>query len=144
MCGAARKTPDVQLMLGRPTPGALGRRILAVLLSVALLGATTVVREFDLSILKRRVAGVGATIRVKRGEAVLLRWRTDEAVSLHLHGYNLRVNLSPLAPTSMRFEAGVAGRFAITAHDFGALAAHEAHQKKHREMTLLHLEVLPE
>ena len=40
--------------------------------------------------------------------------------------------------------AGVAGRFAITAHEFGAVADHEAPPRKHREITLLYLEVLPE
>jgi hypothetical protein len=44
----------------------------------------------------------------------------------------------------MRFEAGVAGRFAITAHEFGTVADHEAAPRKHREITLLYLEVLPE
>ena len=44
----------------------------------------------------------------------------------------------------MRFEADVAGRFPITAHEFGAVAAHEASPQKHRELTLLYLEVLPE
>lgn len=136
--------PNVQLIFGWPALGAFGRRAVGVLLGVALLGAASTVREFDLSILKRRIEGGGATIRVTRGETVLLRWRTDEAVSLHVHGYDLRANLSPLAPTSMRFEAGVAGRFPITAHEFGAAADHETRRKKHRETTLLHLEVLPE
>jgi len=143
-CAAQQAMPNVQLTFGWPALGALGRRALAVLLGVALLGAAAAVREFDLNILKRRIEGGGATIRVKRGETVLLRWRTDEAASLHVHGYDLRAKLSPLAPTSMRFEARVAGRFAITAHEFGAVADHESRQKEHRETTLLHLEVLPE
>lgn len=136
--------PNAQLIFGWPALGAFGRRALAALLSVALLGAAPVAREFDLSILKRRIEGGGTTIRVKRGETVLLRWRTDEAVSLHVHGYDLRANLSPLGSTSMRFEADVAGRFAITAHEFGVVANHGARQKRHRETALLHLEVLPE
>lgn len=44
----------------------------------------------------------------------------------------------------MRFEAGVAGRFAITAHEFGAIADRGARPQKHRETTLLYIEVLPE
>jgi hypothetical protein len=44
----------------------------------------------------------------------------------------------------MRFEAGLAGRFPITAHEVGTVAAHEAPPRKHREITLLYLEVLPE
>jgi len=121
-----------------------GRRTAAVLLSVALLGAASVVREFDLSIVERRVDGSTSTIRVKRGDTVLLRWRADESVSLHLHGYDLQADLSPASSTSMRFDAGVSGRFAITGHEFGAVANQDARPKKHREITLLYLEVLPE
>lgn len=118
--------------------------ILAVLLGVLLLGAAPAVREFDLSIVKRRIEGNVSTIRVRQGETVLLRWRTDEAVELHVHGYDLRIQLSPSQPASMRFEARVAGRFPIAAHAFGAMADHRAQPKKHRETTLLYLEVLPQ
>lgn len=127
-----------------PAPGAFGKRALAVLLCVTLLGAAPVVREFDLGILKRRIEGNAATIRVKRGETVLLRWRTDEPVLLHMHGYDLQARVSPSAPASMRFVAGVAGRFAITVHEFGARADHGPRPQKHRETTLLYIEVLPE
>jgi len=143
-CAAQLRKPKVGGLLGWPALSAFGRRTLAVLLSAALLGAASAVREFDLNIVKRRVEGSAATIRVDRGATVLLRWRTDEAVSLHVHGYDLRASLSPAAPTMMRFEAGIAGRFAITAHEFGAAADHGAQPKKHREITLLYLEVLPE
>jgi hypothetical protein len=102
------------------------------------------VREFDISIRDRRVEGSASTIRVKRGETVLLRWRTDEAVALHVHGYDLRATVSPGSPKTIRLEAGVAGRFPITAHEFGALADQDARPNKHREVTLLYLEVLPE
>ena len=74
----------------------------------------------------------------------MLRWRTDEAVSLHVHGYDLQANLSPASPTSVSFEAGVAGRFAITAHEFGAVADQSVPPKKHRDIVLLYLEVLPQ
>lgn len=124
--------------------GAFGGRILVVLMSLALLGATPTVREFDLDIVARRVDGGTSTLRVKRGDTVMLRWRTDEVVVLHLHGYDIRERVSPAAATTTRFEARVAGRFAITAHGFGAGADHRSHSKKHREITLIYLEVLPE
>ena len=101
-------------------------------------------REFEISIRDRRVEGSASTLRVKRGETVLLRFRTDEAVSLHVHGYDVQVNLSPASPDPVRFEAKVAGRFPITAHQFGATADPHARPNKHREVTLLYLEVLPE
>lgn len=127
-----------------PESRAIVERVLTVLLSLALLGAASVVREFDLSILKRRVEGNLSTIRVKRGDTVLLRWRSDEAVLLHVHGYDLRASLAPAVPANMRFEASAAGRFAISAHEFGTAADPVGRAKRHREITLLYLEVLPE
>ena len=133
-----------QRPVGWPAWGAFASRTAAAILGVALLCAASAVREFELSIHERRVEGGTSTIRVKRGETVLLRWRTDEAVSLHVHGYDLEATLSPKSSSTMRFEAGVAGRFPITAHAFGAVADQDARPKKHREITLLYLEVLPE
>jgi hypothetical protein len=118
-------------------------RFALVLLGATLLCGASAVREFDVGIRDRRVEGGAPTLRVKRGETVLLRWRTDEAVSLHVHGYDLRAKLSPASPATLRFEAAVAGRFPITAHEFGAAAAGTG-SKSHREVTLLYLEVLPE
>jgi hypothetical protein len=136
--------PNMKLSFGGLAMRAVGRRSAAVILGFALLGAATAEREFDISIVQRRAEGSTSTIRVKRGDSVILRWRTDEAVSLHVHGYDIQANLSPASSTRMRIEAGVAGRFPITAHEFGAAAAHEASPRKHREITLLYLEVLPE
>lgn len=141
---AQQGKPIIERSLAWPAPSALARGALVALVSASLLGAAPAVREFDLSIVKRRVEGSASSIRVKRGETVLLRWRSDEAVSLHVHGYDLQVKVSPAAPASVRFEAGVAGRFGITAHEYGAAAEHGADRKKHRERTLLYLEVLPE
>jgi hypothetical protein len=132
------------MSLGGRVPGEFWRRSTIVLIGVALLGAASVVREFDISIRDRRVEGRAATLQVNRGDTVLMRWRTDEAVSLHVHGYDLQANLSPTSPRTIRFEATVAGRFPITAHEFGAAADGDAGPKKHREVTLLYLEVLPE
>jgi len=134
----------MEVSFGWLSLGGVGQRTAAVLLGLALLSAASPAREFDISIVGRRVEGTTTTIRVKRGDSVILRWRTDEAVSLHVHGYDIRANLSPASSTRLRFEAGVAGRFAITAHEFGAVADHEAPSQKHREITLLYLEVLPE
>jgi len=119
-------------------------RAAIVLLGVVLLCGAAAAREFEIGIRDRRVEGSASTLRVRRGETVLLRFRTDEAVSLHVHGYDVQVKVSPTAPALSRFEATVAGRFPITAHEFGAVADPKARPKGHREVTLLHLEVLPE
>ena len=119
-------------------------RAATVLLGVVLLCGAAAAREFEIGIRDRRVEGSASTLRVKRGETVVLRFRTDEAVSLHVHGYDLHVKLSPASPASTRFEAKVAGRFPITAHEFGAAADPKARPQSPREVTLLYLEVLPE
>lgn len=143
--GAARRVVRTAAasIADRASSVSRGRAAIVLLGWVLLCGASTV-REFEISIRDRRVEGTAATLRVKRGESVLLRWRTDEAVSVHVHGYDIRANLSAGPPKSMPFEAGIAGRFPITAHAFGADAGREAGPKRHREVTLLYLEVLPE
>jgi hypothetical protein len=120
------------------------RRATTVVVGIALLGAASTVREFDISIRDRRVEGGASTLRVMRGETVVLRWYADEAVSLHIHGYDLQVELAAATPQITRFDATVAGRFPIAAHEFGAAADTNARPKPHRELTLLYLEVLPE
>lgn len=112
-------------------------------LAVDTLGSSQTLREFDLGIVKRRVEGNVTTIVVDRGDRVVLRWRADEAVTIHLHGYDLHAELTPVARADMRFLAGIAGRFPITAHEFGASTHQGAQTKRHRETTLLYLEVQP-
>lgn len=144
LCASQQGLRSFASSMGRRGPGGFWRRSAIVLLGAALLAAASAVREFDVSIRDRRVEGNASTLRVKRGDTVLLRWRTDEAVSLHVHGYDLHANLSAASPATIRFEATVAGRFPITAHEFGAVADQGARPKSHREVTLLYLEVLPE
>lgn len=80
---------------------------------------------------KRRVTAVrNKTIRVTEGDDVRIDWTSDEAVDLHLHGYDIEAGAAPGRPASMAFRAHTAGRFPVTAHNFG-----------HR--TLLYLEVYP-
>lgn len=114
------------------------------ILGVALLAAASAVREFDVSLRDGRAEGGVSTLRVHRGETVVLRVRSDRAVSLHVHGYDLEVAVPAAEPATLRFEAAVAGRFPIAAHDSGAAAARDTRTSKHRETTLLYLEVRPE
>jgi hypothetical protein len=132
------------MSIGRRGSGEFGKRCAIVLLGVALLGAASAVREFDVSIRDRHVEGGASTLRVKRGDTVLMRWRSDEAVSLHVHGYDLRADLSATSPSIIRFEATILGRFPISAHEFGGADEGVARPKSHHEVTLLYLEVLPE
>jgi hypothetical protein len=117
---------------------------------------------FELSIEQRRVEVTDDTIRVRQGQRVQLSWSTDEAASIHLHGYDIRASLEPGSPVVWEFEANAAGRFPIEAHGFGhAEKAAETHdQSDHSnhedhsaqlptsaaesaETTLLYFEVYP-
>jgi len=60
----------------------------------------------------RTSSGIG-WIRVHQGETVELNWTTDEHVSLHLHGYNMALQLPKGAKSKMRVRAKKAGRFPV-------------------------------
>lgn len=115
------------------------RAFLAAGAAVALLGASAARAEnkiIDVVIEARKVVGDNVA-RVAQGDAVTLRWSTDEAVSVHLHGYDLKLSIAPDAPTEMTFEAFAAGRFPVTSHGFGG------HGHDDEEVVLLYLEVHP-
>ena len=108
---------------------------------------------FDLVIAERRVELEDETIRVVRGQTVTLRFSTDEAAEIHLHGYDVVAKLVPGTPDTLTFKAEATGRFPITAHHFGPApgAGHEhtdhAHDagasEQEEEKTLLYVEVHP-
>lgn len=103
------------------------------------LGAGAQAQTFDLHIRQRQLVDHQGPIRVKQGNAVTLRWHTDETVDLHLHGYDLEQVAKPEAAAVFTFEAYATGRFPITAHGFGA----SGHGGGHAETVLVYLEVLP-
>ena len=93
--------------------------------------------SFELSIVDREVAHEEDTIRVTQGERVELRWTTDEATSIHLHGYDIEVSLKPNRPFTMAFDADASGRFPITSHGFEGRSesgpSHEHDEHEHGE-----------
>jgi hypothetical protein len=114
---------------------------LMALLIVAPLHAISAERNVDFVIAKRRVAVPPPTFAVVRGDIAVLRWTSDEAVTIHLHGYDVALALAPGKGATMRVPATAAGRFPITSHGFGGAAKHGGH---HREQPLAFLEVRPE
>lgn len=96
-------------------------------------------RAFDLRIVRRKIEPSAGTLRVTAGDQVELRWTTDEATTVHLHGYDIELALDPAAERRMRFEANATGRYPIGAHGFGS----DSGKGSHREFVLLYLEVLP-
>ena len=81
------------------------------------------------------ISGGTGVVRVTQGESVELRWSTDEATELHLHGYNIKTKVDTDGEAVMNLKARAAGRFAIESHGFGT--------DHHAEKTLIYLEVLP-
>jgi hypothetical protein len=82
------------------------------------LAATRKRHVINLKIQRRQVMTERQTIRISEGDEVLINWTTDEALELHLHGYNIHVIATPDHPVSMSFRAHTAGRFPIAAHIF--------------------------
>ena len=76
-------------------------------------------------------AGGLGVVRVTQGEVVELRWTSDEATEVHLHGYNAGADLRAEGETVLPFEAKFGGRFALEAHVHGG------------DKTILYVEVRP-
>jgi FtsP/CotA-like multicopper oxidase with cupredoxin domain len=55
-------------------------------------------------------------IRVQQGDAVTLRWTSDQALTLHVHGYDVERGVVPGATATMGFTARATGRFPIEVH----------------------------
>ena len=98
-----------------------------------------------LQIKNQKIAGAPRTIRVTQGDMVHLRFTSDEATDLHLHGYDIEKSAKPGAPAVFSFKATAAGRFPITFH--GAKGhghgGENSKRKGPRETTLIFLEVHP-
>ena len=60
---------------------------------------------------------------VARGRTVVIRVTSDVADHVHLHGYDLMVDVAPGAPATMRFTADAPGRFEIELEDSGVQIA---------------------
>ncbi len=91
--------------------------------------------RIEVRIENRKVIGAHV-IRVTQGQLVEMVWTTDEAAELHIHGYDIRFEISPDTPAEVSFTAHATGRFAVTSHGFGG-------QHGHGHDTLVYIEVYP-
>lgn len=97
-------------------------------------------RQFAVTIHQRKVEAADNVIRVTVGDGVEIVLTADEAAELHLHGYDLKLSLSPDVPGTIRFTATIAGRFPLEAHQFGATPGSGRHRASG---PLLYIEVYP-
>jgi len=120
-------------MIRNRAPHRLNRRhFITAAAAIALIGPARAGerREVNLRIRGRKVINAEQTLRFTEGDEIRLLWSSDEAVDLHLHGYDLHAKAAPGADAVIAFRATTAGRFPISAHNFG-------HQ------TLIYLEIHP-
>jgi heme/copper-type cytochrome/quinol oxidase subunit 2 len=85
-------------------------------------------RQFRIDITDRKVEAAANVVRVSQGEAVEIVLTSDEAAELHLHGYDLKLSLTPNMPGTLKFTAKIAGRFPLEAHQFGAGSSSGRHR----------------
>jgi hypothetical protein len=119
------------------------RRCLLLMWAAGTLACGVVARAaeltFDLSIERGRVPQNMRLIRVKQGDVVRLRWRTDQPLTLHLHGYDIEQKVEAGAVAETRFTARATGRFPIHVHH----ARERAGSHSHDEPPLVRIEVYP-
>ncbi len=97
--------------------------------------ATNATVRIEIRIENRKLVG-DQVIRLTQGQRVEIVWITDEAVELHMHGYDIRVEISPDGPATMTFTAHATGRFPVTSHGFGD-------EHGHGHDTLAYIEIHP-
>jgi hypothetical protein len=95
---------------------------------------------FNLEIEQGKVPLNTRVIRVRQGDVVRLRWRTDQPVTLHLHGYEIELAFGPDAVAEMTFTAHATGRFPVHVHKGSAGAGGHSHL----ETPLVLVEVYPQ
>jgi hypothetical protein len=99
------------------------------------------VKVFNLHIEKRHIKDNLKKIVVKQGQQVKIIWYTDEAVDIHLHGYDIEIRVTANEPAEMNFKARATGRYPITNHGFGERSGQGG---KAHHGALLYLEVYPD
>lgn len=60
-----------------------------------------------------------AEIEVREGDRVTLRLTSEKPTEVHLHGYDLKEEVSPGEAATLSFEADLPGRFEIEDHASG-------------------------
>jgi len=94
-------------------------------------------KVIDIRIESRSIVSPKGAIRVIEQEVVEIRWTSDETVKLHLHGYDIKLDVHPGKISVMSIYAKATGRFPITSHGW----AKQTHNHGHN--ALIYLEVYP-
>ena len=70
-------------------------------------------KRFELALKGGALPKAQQTIKVKQGDAIELRWTSDQPMRLHLHGYDVMIDVKPGEPTITAVNARIAGRFSV-------------------------------
>lgn len=116
----------------RPAPPALAPAPAAVALPTALPAeaappapATPVAQVFELVVKEKKLVSGPAVLSVAQGTPVTLRITVDHHDELHLHGYDLTLELPTAQAAELSFVADKSGRFEYELHhshvDLGVL-----------------------
>ena len=94
-----------------------------VALAAACSGSEPQDRSFAMTLEGGELAGE-SELSVNQGDAVTLSWQTDTPLLVHLHGYDIEMNLGTGRTYNMAFTAHATGRFNITVHAIDEEHAH--------------------
>ena len=86
---------------------------------IAEIGAEETVKEFDLSILDRKLTLDPPIISVDVSDIILLRIQSDEELMFHIHEYDHEVMVMPGKIEELSFPVIIPGRFEMEIHEHG-------------------------
>jgi len=97
-------------------------------------------KHFSFAIKQRKLDAADNVVRVVKGDTVELVFTGDEPAELHMHGYDIKLDLKANEPGKIQFTATIAGRFPLEVHRFGTGTKAG---RSHITGPLLYVEVLP-
>ena len=131
----------------QPTPLLLAATILVLTASALVRGIAppataqaATAKQFSFAIKQRKLDAADKVVRVVKGDTVELVFTGDEPTELHLHGYDITLDLKANEPGKIQFTATIAGRFPLEVHRFGTGTKAG---RSHITGPLLYVEVLP-
>ena len=98
-------------------------------------------KQFSFAINQRKLDAADNAVRIMKGDTVELVFTGDEPAELHLHGYDIKLDLKANEPGKIQFTATIAGRFPLEVHRFGTGTNAG---RSHITGPLLYVEVLPQ
>lgn len=117
--------------------------LLTTLLLAACGGGDPESHTFELSVTSTTLLDGETPIQVKQGDTVTLDVAMDEALTFHLHGYDIEVEGGPSEHAVLSFVADATGSFPFTVHPIEEHEEGGDHGHEEEEVELGRLEVLP-